>query len=270
MFSDNLLDHVCQLFRAGAQVSSPGSLQRLTAAEAPKHRNARCPGVLCRLNVHLTVSHINAPIRPDGRHGPENHIRRRLPGASGDLTHGGDAGKIVGTQSLHGAVWLVGDDGQGIAFFQDPQCLRDARVGLGFDLTVGGVVGLIHFQQLGNGAFCRACGKTSAQLGLGTVSQGDAYLLTGSAGVAEPGQGVVGGIRQILQGIQQSAVQVKQDSGHVTSPNSSWPGCPLPGREPAGSCRSAGKPPGRNTAGKSPRCSDSWTGSWACRKGSGH
>ena len=124
-------------------------------------------------------------------------------------------------ESLGGGVEFIGHHGNTDPPI--PQSLQqgeDPVVGLGIVLADGGVGGLEIRQDGQGGLLVAPCRDGAADEQLHSVAHEHTHLLPRAKGKQVGGQGGVDGAVEILQGVQEGAVQVEYGGGigHTSSP----------------------------------------------------
>ena len=208
-------DIVPQGLRRVRQMVRPGVLQLLPAPKSPGDAAGRQAAVVGRLHIHAAVSHKQRLLRAHCQVGQQSVDARRvrLHRHSLDLAphQMEDTGKVVFHDLPAKAVRLVGVNRQGHSPSPQPlqQC-RDAVIGPCLvhvvGAVIGGKLGESIGQQQGTAALLRR--KPPHQIGDSMAHHG-LELLCGVLRPAVPAADPVSGIGQVLNRVQQGAVQVK-------------------------------------------------------------
>ena len=128
------------------------------------------------------------------------------------------------------------------------------------ELPLSVIVGTVGGDHLFHGGIGLRSRKRQADQLVYAVAYKLPHFFPGPGRAGELGQGMIYGGVEIVQSIQQGAVQVENDTGvhAIRTPGSLRSGYPRPGRSAGGSCPGDGKRSGGNSGGGSPPHSDWW------------
>ena len=206
-----------------------GVCELLYAAEAPADGEAGEARVGARGDVYLGVAHVGGAtfdgfacglLAHQGQR-EVNHVARGLLGNALAHAHGDVEGvrEVLGHEARHCVVRLVGDHGDAPALrAKAPEELGNAGVGVRVVITVDGVVRVELRLHRVDHVRRRAAGHRVLDETADAIANKCACLSEGLLGQACPGERVVDGEVEVLERVEEGAVEVEDDgavTGHV-------------------------------------------------------
>ena len=203
-----------QFLTAGHNSGGPMFLEEGLVPEPPAHRDTGQARILGSLDVYVGIANVHRAFRLASQlgQGPEYGVGGGLAGHPLGFPDGHlhPVSEIGLAQTLHCAVKLIGYHRRTDSRRPEPvQQLQHPGVGGGLVLHIHQVVGPEIGQHLMLQGLVRALRHRPVDQQPHAVAHEAADLLHRAGGQVVERQGVIGAVGQVLQGVQQGAVQIE-------------------------------------------------------------